>query len=199
MNGVSRFASWLGRVRREHKLVFNLTILTLAIGTVHWNSIYTLDNLQVYCTNSAIAKYTPPIVGQHVIVSVGLRNPNVFPVGIKWYVTAELNNSGPGRSTVSGGLSESTILPFDNVYHMDFYIPDLRGNYTLDRVVSCERHSIFFNIFSEPRIFSSLLDYHIPVDSRTLNRTIANQMPTMLWFIFTSHSDFNSNGGSRCA
>jgi hypothetical protein len=177
-------------------LGFLTIFLPSGYGFARWESGRTFNGLTIYCVSSKILQYPlakPPYTQGSFVVSIGFKNPNLFPVDVAWSATPLLNNSN-----YFSGFLQDTVPGFGNhIATMSFaFIPAL-ANYTLNKVVSYERYSILQDIFSEPRIFFISSDQIIPLGNNVMNLT-ANRMPDLLWFIFIQHSNLLQSQQALC-
>ncbi len=199
-----RWSLYRGRIRasryvRKHWtsiLLFFLAISSTVYGIARWESSQTFNGLTIYCISSKITQYPldkPPYTRGEFVISIGFKNPNLFPVSVAWSATPLLNNS----NYFSGFLQDVVPGFSSHIATMSFrFIPPL-VNYTLNNVVSYERYSIFGDIFAEPRIFFISSGQAIPLRNNTMFLT-ANRMPGILWSIFVQHSNLLQSEEISC-
>ncbi len=129
------------------------------------------------------------------MLSIGFSNPWGFPIDALWTVGAELNGTNYGL----GGFLSTTIPSGNSIQKMSFYVPQLSGNYTLNRAYDHESFQIFGNWFSEPRIFAKEFDETLQVHGSRLVNETAIQMPTIVRYLFSSHSNLSNTSGESCS
>jgi hypothetical protein len=175
-----------------------LAISSTGFGIARWEASQTFNGLSIYCASSRVTQYanaslTQPTYGAFV-VSIGFKNPNLFPVAVYWIATPILNGSA-----YFGGSLQDNIPGFSShLAQMQFrFIPPelLTGNQLLSRVISYERYSILGDIFAEPRIFFIPSDQTILLRPDNLMNLMANRIPGILWSVFIQHSNLLESQG----
>ena len=174
-----------------------LTISSTGYGVARWEASQTFNGLTLYCISSQILQYPldkSPFTRGSFVIYFGFNNPNWFPVNVAWSATPLLNDT----NYFSGFLADSVPASSKRISEMWFnFIPPGLANYTLNRVVSYERYSIFGDIFSEPHVFFISSDQSIHLGNNSTN-LIANRLPGILWSIFIQHSNLLLSQQSPC-
>ncbi len=193
---------WSRRIKKKWKAILTLAISILSVGglvygALGWGTNQALDSLTIFCSSAAVTQVHNEygMAGGRVILSIGFNNPSFFPMQVEWTFGAELNGTNYG---LGGFLLNQTIPQGHSILRMSIFVPQLPGNYTLNRIYDHERFSVLGNAFSEPRIFSRELDESVHVHGSRLVNDAANQIPTMLVYLFSTHSNSNASAGEPC-
>lgn len=198
----TRRAVWSKRVKKNWKAILTLAISILSVGGVaygvfDWGTNQSIDSLNIFCSNAAVTQFQSSYgaAGGRVILSIGFANPSFFPIHIEWAFGAELNGTNYG---LGGFLLNQTVPRGHSILRMSIFVPELPGNYTLNRIYDHESFSVLSNVFSEPRIFSRELDESAHVRGSRLVNDTAIQVPAMLVYLFSTHSNTNASAEEPC-